>query len=43
MPDPLSQLALHMWLLLPPLLMLMTRQVVASACSLDARGYNPRR
>ena len=26
MPDPLSQLALHMWLLLPPLLMLMTRQ-----------------
>ncbi|HDX8360563.1 TPA: multidrug effflux MFS transporter [Aeromonas hydrophila] len=24
--DPLSQLALHMWLLLPPLLMLMTRQ-----------------
>lgn len=26
MHDPLSQLALHMWLLLPPLLMLMTRQ-----------------
>lgn len=26
MPDPLSQLALHMWLLLPPLLLLMTRQ-----------------
>ncbi|MDK3166513.1 multidrug effflux MFS transporter [Aeromonas caviae] len=26
MPDPLSQLALHMWLLLPPLVMLMTRQ-----------------
>jgi len=26
MPDPLSQLALHMWLLLPPLLVLMTRQ-----------------
>ena len=26
LPDPLSQLALHMWLLLPPLLVLMTRQ-----------------
>lgn len=26
MHDPLSQLALHMWLLLPPLLMLLTRQ-----------------
>lgn len=26
MADPLSQLALHMWLLLPPLLLLMTRQ-----------------
>ncbi|PJC94039.1 Bcr/CflA family drug resistance efflux transporter [Aeromonas lusitana] len=25
MPDPLSQLALHMWLLLPPLLLLLTR------------------
>ncbi|MDF2410616.1 Bcr/CflA family efflux MFS transporter [Aeromonas sp. 2HA2] len=26
MPDPLNQLALHMWLLLPPLLLLLTRQ-----------------
>jgi MFS transporter, DHA1 family, multidrug resistance protein len=26
MPDPLSQLALHMWLLLPPLLLLLTRR-----------------